>query len=99
MLAGGFTFGGKTTEIKDCLQNDGVAAAQFKETCVGLAEFPVSLGEKAAKITYMSACSKPSQGVCEKLFGQAISGHYYKRDAAALADAKQACIAQGGKWK
>ena len=98
-MEGSFSFGGQKTEIKDCLQNNGVPQGQFKKTCSSISESAAALGGPPAKITYMAACPTPSQGSCEGFFGQPMSGYYYKRDTATLADVKAGCKAQGGKWK
>jgi hypothetical protein len=99
MLEGSFTIGADKTEIKDCIQNNGVPKAQFTETCTSLAQATTAMGGPAAKVTYMPACPKPAQGTCVGFFGQPMSSHYYKRDAKLLASSKSGCLAQGGKWQ
>ena len=99
LLEGSFTFGAEKTEIKDCLQNNGVPQAQFVETCTSLAQATAAFGGPAAKITHMTGCPAPSQGSCAGFFGQPMTSYYYKRDAKTLATTKSSCLAQGGKWK
>jgi hypothetical protein len=99
LLEGSFTVAGSTTHIKDCLQNNGVDPAQFKETCAGLAQATAAVGGPPAKITYLAACPMPAQGTCVGFLGQPMSSSYYKRDAKLLEDSRKGCIAQGGKWK
>jgi hypothetical protein len=99
LLEGSFTFGGQTTEIKDCLQNGGVPAAQFKETCSSLPQATAAMGGPAAKVTWLAACPPQPQGSCEGFFGQPMTSFYYKRDAKTLADSRSSCQAQGGKWR
>ena len=99
LMEGSFTFGGQKAELKDCLQNNGVAQAQFVQTCDGLAQATAAFGGPAAKITYMAACPAQPQGSCAGFFGQPMTSYYYKRDAKNLADSKTSCQAQGGKWQ
>ena len=99
LLEGSFTIGADRTEIKDCLQNNGVPKAQFVETCTSLAQATTAMGGPAAKVTYLAACPAQSQGACIGFFGQPMTSYYYKRDAKLLATSKSGCVAQGGKWK
>lgn len=99
LMEGSVSFGGKKTEIRDCLQAKGIPADQFKEMCQGISQSAAAMGGSPAKITYMGSCPTAAQGVCEGMFGGPVAGYYYRRDAAALADTKQSCAAAGGKWK
>ncbi|MEO8023748.1 hypothetical protein [Polaromonas sp.] len=99
LLEGSFTIGTAKTEIKDCLQNNGVPQTQFVETCGSLAQATKAFGGPAAKVTYMAACPAQSQGSCAGFFGQPMTSYYYKRDAKKLATSKSSCLAQGGKWQ
>ncbi len=99
LMEGSFTVGTAKTEIKDCLQNDGVPQTQFVETCSGLAQATTAFGGPAAKVTYMAACPAQSQGSCVGFFGQPMTSYYYKRNAKTLASSKSSCLAQGGKWQ
>jgi hypothetical protein len=99
LLEGNMSFGGKKTEIRDCLQAKGIPAAQFKEMCGGISQSAAAMGGPPAKISYMGSCPAAAQGVCEGMFGGPVAGYYYRRDAAALADTRQSCAAAGGKWK
>ncbi len=99
LIEGSYVIGADKTEIKDCLQNNGVPQAQFKQTCDSLAQATAAFGGPPAKVTYLAACPAPAQGACVGFFGQPMSSHYYKRDAKSLASAKSGCQAQGGKWE
>jgi len=99
LMEGSFAFGTAKTEIKDCLQNNGVPQKQFAETCDSLAQATTVFGGPAAKVTYMAACPAQSQGSCAGFFGQPMTSYYYKRDAETLAASKSGCMAQGGKWQ
>lgn len=98
LLEGSFKFAGKTTEIKDCLQNNGVDQKQFVEQCKGIAEIGAGMGAPP-KVSYLGACPSHPQAVCEGMFGQPLASYYYKRGPQDLADAKSSCVAQGGKWR
>lgn len=99
LMEGSFTFGAQKTEIKDCLQNNGVPQEQFVETCNSLGQATSALGGPPAKVTYMAACPPQPQGSCAGFFGQPMTSYYYKRDAKTLASSKSSCQAQGGKWQ
>ncbi len=100
LLEGNFTLMGQKIVMKDCLQNNGgQPQAQFVQNCQGLSQAAVSMGGPPAKITYLAACPVPALGVCDKLFGVALSGHYYAQDAQALKDTEASCKAGGGTWK
>jgi hypothetical protein len=100
LLEGSFTFGGKTTEIKDCIENNGVSQQQFEQMCSQLVQVTAAFpGGKPGTVTYMPACPAKPQGICDGIFGQPMAGFYYKRDPKTLGDVKQGCIAQGGKWQ
>ena len=99
LMEGSITIGGQRTEMKDCLQNNGIPQDQFKQTCSSLSDIAVTLGGEPAKITYLASCPMPAQGSCEGFFGRPMTSMYYKRDAKLLADSKSSCLAQGGKWK
>jgi len=99
LMEGSFTVANETTEVKDCLQNNGVAPPQFKETCASLAQATTAFGGPPAKITYMNACPPQPQGVCDGFFSQPMASYYYKRDPKTLATTKSSCVAQGGKWR
>ncbi|WP_175626719.1 MULTISPECIES: hypothetical protein [Oxalobacteraceae] len=99
LMEGSFTVAGEKTEIKDCLQNNGIPHGQFVETCNSLSQATAAFGGPPAKTTYMAACPAQAQGVCVGFFGQPLSSHYYKRDPKTLASTKSGCQAQGGKWQ
>lgn len=98
LMEGSIKFAGKTTEIKDCMQNGGTPKDQFLDTCKNIANIGAGLGAPP-KVTYLDACPASPQGVCEGIFGQPVASYYYKRSPQDLADAKSSCIAQGGKWR
>ncbi|MGE5486168.1 MAG: hypothetical protein ACM3PQ_00030 [Methanosarcina sp.] len=98
LMEGSIKFGGKTTEIKDCMQNGGVPQERFLETCKSIAQMGAALGAPP-KVTYLDACPANQQAVCDGMAGQPVASYYYKRDAKDLADAKSSCVAQGGKWR
>jgi hypothetical protein len=99
LLEGEMNMMGQHIVIKDCLQNNGVDAAQFKEVCSNIGGMNAAMGMPPAKITYLAACPKQAQASCEGFFGQPMTSYYYKRDAEMLATSKQGCEMQGGKWK
>lgn len=98
LMEGSIKFAGKTTEIKDCMQNGGVQEKQFLESCKSIAQMGAALGAPP-KLTYLDACPANQQAVCEGMAGQPVASYYYKRNAQDLADAKSSCVAQGGKWR
>lgn len=99
LLEGSFTLMGVTTEIKDCLLNTGVAQDMFIENCKGMAAAGAAFGAEPAKVTYLGACPTGQQAVCEGLFGAPMAAYYYTRDAQALVDTQQGCLAAGGTWR
>lgn len=99
LMEGSFTLAGEKTEIKDCLQNNGVPQAQFTETCNSLAQATTAFGGPPARVTFMVACPAQPQASCAGFFGQPMTSYYYKRDAKTLASSKTGCQAQGGKWQ
>lgn len=98
LMEGSFTILGQTTEIKDCMENGGVAQEQFVEICEGISSSAVAFGAEPAKIQYLAACPDGAQASCKGLFGSSMTAYYYKRDAETLADTKKSCVAQGGEW-
>lgn len=99
LLEGSITLMGVTTEIKDCMENNGIPKENFLETCEGIAGAAAAMGAPPAKVSYLAACPKGALGACEGLFGAPLTAYYYKKDAQELADTKQGCLAQGGEWK
>lgn len=98
LLEGSMKIGKQVIEIKDCMQNSGVKKEQFLQTCKGIADMGAGFGAPP-KVTYLDACPAGPQGVCEGLFGQPVHSYYYKRAAKDLADTKESCVQQGGKWR
>lgn len=103
LLEGTMVINGKSTPMKDCLENAGVPDEQFKSTCDSIAKMgeslAKSLGGAAPKTTYLAACPAGATNTCTGFFGQPMTSYYYKRDAAELIKTKESCLAQGGKWK
>jgi hypothetical protein len=99
LIEGSMTMMGKKTEMKDCMENIGIAQAQFVEACNKMGNATAGMGGPPAKVTFMAACPPQPQGACEGLFKQPLTGYYYKRGEKSLASTKTSCVAQGGKWK
>jgi hypothetical protein len=55
LVEGSITVFGKKTEIKDCLQNDGIPKEHFLDSCNGIAQSAAAIGAPPAKITYLAA--------------------------------------------
>ncbi|WP_334187667.1 hypothetical protein [Noviherbaspirillum sp.] len=98
LLEGSLKIGKQVTQIKDCMQNNGVKKEQFLQTCKGIAEMGAGMGAPP-KVTYLDACPASPQGVCEGVFGQPIHSYYYMRSVSDLADSKASCQKTGGKWR
>lgn len=100
MIAGEFQLLGQVIRSRDCVQTAGATTeAQLKRVCEGLAQTSAQMGGKAGEITYMEACPAPSQGSCQRLFGQDFDGYYYERSAEDLAGLPASCAQGGGHWK
>ena len=103
LIEGDIVIFGKTTPTKDCLENSGVPDDRFKSVCQSLAQTSENLaktfGGPAPKTTYLQSCPKKATASCLGFFGQPMTSYYYKRDAKELAETKESCVAQGGKWK
>jgi len=99
LLEGNFVMMGQKIVIKDCMQNNGMPQEQFVQNCQGASQAATAMGGAPAKITYLAACPAAPKGICDKLFGGPLSGHYYLQDAAALEDTAAGCKAGGGTWR
>lgn len=103
LIEGDIVVFGKTTPTKDCLENSGVPDDRFKAVCQSLVQASENLakafGGPPPKSTYLPACPPKATASCLGFFGQPMTSHYYKRDAKELAETKESCVAQGGKWK
>lgn len=98
MLEGTFTFG-TVIHIKDCMQlQPGGDKSSLKESCEGLVRAGDGLGIKGG-MKYVAACEKPTQGICEGIFGSKIDAYYYKRSADELQTMPSGCNMSGGQWK
>ena len=103
LIEGDIVVFGKTTPTKDCLENSGVPDDRFKSVCQSLAQTSENLaktfGGPVPKTTYLQSCPPKATALCTGFFGQPMTSYYYKRDAKELAETKESCVAQGGKWK
>lgn len=103
LIEGNIVVFGTTTPAKDCLENSGVPPERFKPICQSLIEASEKLaktfGGPPPKSTYLPACPTNAQASCVGFFGQPMTSYYYKRDAKSLAETKESCLAQGGKWR
>jgi hypothetical protein len=100
LLEGSLTLLGKTTEIKDCAQNDGrLSKSELEQYCEGLSQAGVQLGATPSKITYLNACPSAAQGSCSgaRIIPAGVTAYYYKRDD--LTGVKSSCETNGGVWK
>jgi hypothetical protein len=103
LIEGDIVVFGKTTPTKDCLENSGAPDDRFKSVCQSLAQTSENLakafGGPPPKTTYLPSCPPKATASCLGFFGQPMTSYYYKRDAKELAETKESCVAQGGKWK
>lgn len=91
-------FMGVKLDIKDCIQNAGMAANDFKAQCEGLSQAVVSMGGPAAKITYLSSCPVPFQAKCDNSNTAKTVFFYYKRSADEAAGIETSCGLMQGKY-
>ena len=103
LIEGNIVVFGKSMPTKDCLENSGVPDDRFKSVCQSLVQTSENLaktfGGPAPKTTYLQSCPPKATASCLGFFGQPMTSYYYKRDAKELAETKESCVAQGGKWK
>ena len=103
LIEGDIVVFGKVTPAKDCLENSGVSDDHFKSVCQSLIQTSEKLaqtfGAPPPKSTYLPSCPPKATASCLGFFGQPMTSHYYKRDAKELAETKESCLSQGGKWK
>lgn len=85
-------------DIKDCIQNAGMATADFKAQCEGLSQAVVSMGGPAAKISYLSSCPVPFQAKCDHSNTAQTVFFYYKRSADEAAGLESSCGLMQGKY-
>ena len=78
-------------DIKDCIQNAGMAEADLQAICTGVSEAAVAMGGPAAKITYLSSCPVPFQAKCDNTNTAKAVFFYYKRAADEAAGLKSSC--------
>ncbi|MEC7815696.1 MAG: hypothetical protein VX939_05465 [Pseudomonadota bacterium] len=89
-------FMGVKLDVKDCVQNAGLAEDTFKAQCEGLSQAVVAMGGPAAKITYLSSCPVPFQAKCDNTDQSRAVFFYYKRAADEAAGLEASCnIMQG----
>ena len=91
-------FMGVKLDIKDCIQNAGMAAGDFKAQCEGLSQAVVSMGGPAAKITYLSSCPVPFQAKCDNSNTAKTIYFYYKRSADEAAGIQSSCLLIQGTY-
>lgn len=91
-------FMGVKLDIKDCIQNAGMATGDFKAQCEGLSQAVVSTGGPAAKITYLSSCPVPFQAKCDNSNTAKTVFFYYKRSADEAAGIESSCGLMQGKY-
>jgi hypothetical protein len=91
-------FMGVKLDIKDCIQNAGMATADFKAQCEGLSQAVVSMGGPAAKISYLSSCPVPFQAKCDHSNTAQTVFFYYKRSADEAAGLESSCGLMQGKY-
>jgi hypothetical protein len=84
-------FMGVKLDIKDCIQNVGMATGDFKAQCEGLSQAVVSMGGPAATITYLSSCPAPFQAKCDNSNTAKTIYFYYKRSADEAAGIQSSC--------
>jgi hypothetical protein len=100
MIAGEFVLLGQRLRSRDCLQaGPDVDEATHRNMCKSLAQTSAQMGGKAAEISYLETCPRPSQGTCKGIFGQkSMQASYYERDPDNLAVLPESCRALGGVW-
>jgi hypothetical protein len=91
-------FMGVKLDIKDCIQNAGMAENDFKAQCEGLSQAVVSMGGPAAKISYLSSCPVPFQAKCDNSNTAKTVFFYYKRSADEAAGIESSCGLMQGKY-
>ena len=91
-------FMGVKLDIKDCIQNAGMATTDFKAQCEGLSQAVVSMGGPAAKISYLSSCPVPFQAKCDHSNTAQTVFFYYKRSADEAAGLESSCGLMQGKY-
>jgi hypothetical protein len=84
-------FMGVKLDIKDCIQNAGMAPNDFKAQCEGLSQAVVSMGGPAATISYLSSCPMPFQAKCDNSNTAKTIYFYYKRSADEAAGIQSSC--------
>ncbi|MDB5930730.1 MAG: hypothetical protein JWR60_2437 [Polaromonas sp.] len=91
------TVAGQKIVNDQCLQNNGMDAIKFKETCDLGKEGMPALGIPPMKSVYLAACPTQAVNVCEG-FGQGkLTSYYYNKDD--VAERKQGCEKLGGKFR
>lgn len=85
-------------DIKDCIQNAGLAEKDFKSQCQGMSQAAVSMGGPAAKITYLASCPTSFQAKCDNTKTAKTIFFYYKRAADEAAGIKSGCELMQGVY-
>lgn len=91
-------FMGMQLDIKDCIENAGMTADDFKAQCEGMSQAVVAMGGPAAKITYLSACPLPFQAKCDSSGLAKSVFFYYKRAPEEVAGLQSGCELMQGKY-
>jgi hypothetical protein len=92
------TFMGVKLDVKDCIQNAGMAKNDFKVQCEGVSQAAVSMGGPAAKITYLPSCPVPFQAKCDNTLTAKTVFFYYKRASDEAAGIKSGCDLMQGNY-
>jgi hypothetical protein len=98
LLEANATFMGIKLDIKDCIQNAGMANNDFKAQCEGVSQAAVSMGGPAAKITYLASCPVPFQAKCDNTSTAKTIFFYYKRSSDEAASLKSSCDLMQGNY-
>lgn len=91
-------FMGVQLDIKDCVQNSGMAKDDFMAQCEGISQAVVSMGGPAAKITYLSSCPVPFQAKCDNTNKAKTVFFYYKRSSDEAESLKSGCDIMQGNY-
>jgi hypothetical protein len=93
---------GKLVRTKDCYQNDGLSADDFKFLCDSMmrmaSEVTSSVGTNDAKVSYAQACPAGAYARCDRFINRAAQAYFYKRSPRELEATRESCYTQGGHW-
>ncbi len=91
-------FMGQRLEIKDCIQNAGLAKNDFRAQCEGMSQAAVSMGGPPAKMTYLPSCPVPFQAKCDNTKKAKTIFFYYMRSPDEAASLKSGCDLMQGSY-